>query len=72
MLKSVVSLARKFTPAPIVKAMSSEAGSQGWKEISGSKQSLSTINPIRHCTEIHFVEPMKLCKKELLKLSIGQ
>lgn len=40
--------------------------------ISASKESLSTINPIRQCTEHHFVDAVKKCEKELLKIATGK
>jgi len=38
-----------------------------------SREAKNTINPIRHCSEIHFVEPLSKCKKkEIFKVNVGK
>ena len=44
---------------------------EAW-DIPASWEALNTINPIRQCVEIHFVDAMKKCKKELIKISLGE
>ena len=39
--------------------------------LAASREALSAVNPIRLCVERHFVEPMKNCEKDLLKVSVG-
>lgn len=36
------------------------------------REALNTINPIRRCVEVHFVDPISKCQKELFKVSIGE
>lgn len=42
------------------------------KMISVSREALHTVNPIRQCTENHFVDAMRRCKKDLIKVSVGE
>ena len=53
--------------------MEHEDGSKkGWN-VRISREAKNTINPIRHCSEIHFVEPLSKCKKkEIFKVNIGK
>ncbi len=45
---------------------------KGWN-VSVSREATNTINPIRHCSEIHFLEPLSNCrKKEIFKVNIGE
>ena len=41
-----------------------------WK-LQGSRESKDAINPIRMCTETHYVDAVKKAKKDLYKLAIG-
>ena len=42
------------------------------RPISASREALNTVNPMRLYTERYFVEPMRLSKKDLIKVSIGE
>ena len=45
---------------------------KGWK-VPVSREAKNTINPIRHCSEIHYLDALSKCrKKELFKVNIGE
>lgn len=47
------------------------AEGRGWV-VAGSKESLDTVNPINQFMEVHFVDPISKCKKELIPLGKGR
>ena len=50
--------------------MNSEQESAEWV-VAGSKESHDTVNPINQFMEVHFVEPISKCRKDLIPLGKG-
>lgn len=48
-----------------------QGAKQRWV-VAGSRESHSTINPINQFMEVHFVEAIEKCTKELFRLGAGE